>query len=554
MGSRITSKDSNGQAGALDLGRESFRNKAWGTAYSQLSAADRESALEPDPLVELAQSALLVGRDSEGADYLIRAHQGFNAKGNNRSAARCAFWLGFNALLNGEVATAGGWLSRANRLLAEHPDCVERGYLLLPIAMTSFHARDAVTAYETFVQAGAIGQRFDDKDLATLGLQGQGRALIRQGNISRGVELLDEAMIAITAGEVSALTAGGVYCSVLDACGEIFDLQRAHEWTAALDAWCNSQPDLVPYRGHCLIRRSELMQLHGAWPDALEEAQRATEWLSRPTPKPFVGSAFYQVGEVHRLRGLFSAAEQAYQQAGKWGHSHGPGLARLRLAQGQIEAAHAAIRKLVEEVHEFAPRARALDAYVEVALAANDPATARAALDELLQVADHHNVPMLRAMSSRAAGAVLLSEGNAHAAMAELRLSWSLWCELRAPYETARTQILIAQAFRILGDEENASAELGTARNAFEKLGASVDLRRADKLLSKEGHLSEGPLTEREVQVLRLVASGITNRAIAQQLCISEKTVARHLSNIFTKLGLYSRTAATAYAYDNKLV
>jgi DNA-binding CsgD family transcriptional regulator len=378
--------------------------------------------------------------------------------------------------------------------------------------------------------------------------------LIRQGEIADGVALLDEAMVAVTAGEVSPLNAGGIYCSVLDACGEIFDVQRAQEWTSALEKWCASQPDLVPYRGHCLVRRAELLQLHGAWVDALASAQRACEWLSRSASLPSAGGAFYQVGEVLRLRGRFTESEEAYRQASERYRSPGPGLAQLRLAQGQVEAANTAIRRLAEEIHEPGPRAKVLDAYVEIVLAAGDVAVARAAADELSEIAARQGIQFLRGLSSRSSGAVLLAEGKAREALAELRLSWSIWCELEAPYEASRVRFLIALACRRLGDEENASLELRAARQTFERLGAVGDLSRLEALLPQGKRKGAGPLTEREVQVLKLVASGMTNRGIAGKLFISEKTVARHLSNIFTKLDLSSRTAATAYAYHHNLV
>lgn len=540
------------RAQLLEEGRNSFQKQSWGAAFSQLSAADLEEPLEAEDLVLAAQAALLTGRDAEGADLLARAHQGFVVRGDAHGAARCAFWLGFTSMLSGEFAKAGGWLSRASRQLEGQPECVEHGYLLLPSAIQSLQAGDPATARATFEQACEIGACYGDRDLVTLGLQGQGRALIRQGEIARGVALLDEAMVAVTAGEVSALNAGGVYCSVLEGCGEICDLQRAQEWTSALEKWCASQPDLVPYRGHCLIRRAELLQFHGAWADALSWAQRAAEWLSRPTPKPGLGAAWYQMGEIYRLLGKFEDAEEAYREASQSYRGPGPGVAQLRLAQGRVDAARAAIRRTVEEVRDPAARARVLDAYVEISLAAHDTGTARAAADELTQIANRQEIPFVRALACRSAGAVSLAEGDARGALQELRAAWNLWCDLEAPYEAARVRLLIASACRELRDEENAAVELTAARETFARLGAAVELARADALLSHCGQ--KGPLTEREVQVLRLVASGLTNRAIAGRLKISEKTVARHLSNIFDKVDLSSRAAATAYAYDHGLV
>jgi DNA-binding NarL/FixJ family response regulator len=554
MNSRTASRSSPGKAHVLEQGRESFRRQAWGAAFSALVAADREGLLEPEDLLQLAQAALLIGKETDGTDLLARAHQAFLGRGSAQPAARCAFWLGFTLLFRGDAAKAGGWLSRASRLLEDQPDCVENGYLLLPNGYRSFHSGDAVTAYAIFVQATTIGERFGDKDLMALGLQGQGRALIRQGEIARGVARLDEAMISVTTGEVSPLNAGAVYCSVIDGCSEIFDLQRAQEWTLALDEWCASQPDLVPYRGHCLVRRAELLQLHGSWTEALESARQATEWLSRPAPKPGAGSAFYQVGEILRLRGKFAESEEAYQQASQLYRCPGPGVAQLRLAQGRVDAANTMIRRLLEEVHETGHRAGVLAAYVEIVLATKDTAAARAAADELVAITTQWDIPFLHAISSRTRGAVLLAEGNVREALAQLRHSWSLWCELQAPYEAARARLLIALACRELGDEENAVLELLAALETFRQLGAPVDLSRVEALLSKSASQAAGPLTGREVEVLRLVASGMTNRGIAGKLRISEKTVARHLSNIFTKLDLSSRTAATAYAYEHNLV
>ncbi len=536
---------------ALEEGREALRTRNWGMAFLRLSAADREAELQCEDLVELAQAALLTGRETEGAEYLSRAHQGFVRRGDVQPAARCAFWLGFTSLLNGEAAKAGGWLSRAERLLQDSAPCVESGYLLLPRGLRLFRSGEADTAYAMFVQATEIGEKFADRDLIALGLQGQGRALIRQGQVARGLDLLDEAMVAVMADEISPLNAGGVYCSVLDACGEILDLQRAHEWTSALEKWCESQPDLVPFRGHCLIRRSELQQLHGAWDEALTEAQRASDYFSRPSQRPAVAAALYQIGEIQRLRGNLEEAREAYQRAALWQPNPGPGLALLQLAQGQAEAAYATIQRLAEEIREpAARRARVLDAFVEISLAAREVDRARAAAKELAEMATQLALPFFVALSARTLGAVLLAEGDARAALGELRRALNLWSELQAPYESARVRCAIAQACQALGDDRNARMELTIARQTFEQLGAGNDLRCLEKAKSQ----NPTPLTSRELEVLRLIASGVTNRAIGRKLSISEKTVARHVSNIFMKLNLYSRSAAVAYAYEHGLV
>jgi DNA-binding NarL/FixJ family response regulator len=507
--------------------------------------------------MRLAQAAQLIGKDEECAELWARTHQAFLSHGEILAAARCALWLGFTSLLDGEHAKAGGWLARGSRLLSGQPDCAEKGYVLLPEGYRLVHSGEPAAALPLFARAVAIGQTFGDRDLVALGLQGQGRALIREGEIARGVALLDEAMVAVTAGDVSPLNAGGIYCSVLDACGEIFDLKRAHEWTTALEKWRESEPDIVPYRGHCLVRRAELLHMRGAWPDALEWAQRAIDLLSRPAPRAAVADAFYQLGEIHRLRGHFDQSEEAYGHASEWSRNTGPGLAQLRCAQGRIEAANTAIRRMAEETREPSRRCPVLAAWVEIALVVTDLESARAAAQELQMIAGRHQIPFLRALALRASASVDLAEGKAQPALDALRESWILWRELEAPYEASRVRCLIADACLKLGEEENALQELAAARLAFQTLGAATDLRCVDETLSRlvpRPAKTEGRLTAREVEILRLVASGITNKRIGAKLHISEKTVARHLSNIFTKLDLASRSAATAYAYHHKLV
>jgi len=542
------------RAETLKRGREALRNSAWNSAYTHLAAADRISRLSGDDLEGLAAAAYLSGRERHGVELLTRAHQVFAEEGAPRRSARCAFWLGFISLNGGEEAQGSGWLSRAARTLEGQPECVERGYLLLPEGILAVRKGDAAAAKTLFTAAVAIGQRFGDKDLVTLALQGQGRALIRCGNFREGLPLIDEAMVAVTAGEVSPIVAGAVYCSVLDSCRETFDMRRASEWTAALSQWCSSQPELVPYRGNCQLHRAEVLQLRGAWSEALSEAQSATGRLSEGSPKPALGAAFYRVAELCRMRGDFAAAERAYEQAAHCGITAQPGFARLRLAQGQTDAALVAIRRFEIEVRKLPVRAEVLAAFVEISIAAKDVVSARRAAEEFAKLASAHGAVLLLANSACAMGSVLLAEGKPHESLAPFRQGWSQWTELDAPYDAARVRVCIGLACRQLGDQDAAALEFSAARKAFESLGAQPDLARVDQLAGSKPSERPGPLTSREVQVLRLVASGTTNRGIAEMLGISEKTVARHLSNIFVKLDLNSRAAATAYAFQNGLV
>jgi DNA-binding CsgD family transcriptional regulator len=377
--------------------------------------------------------------------------------------------------------------------------------------------------------------------------------LIRAGRSVEGVALLDEAMVAVTAGEVSPIVAGDVYCGVLSGCHELFDWRRAQEWTAALTRWCGEQRDLVPYRGQCLLRRAELMQLRGRWSDALAEARCACERLADPPGQAGLGSAFYQVAELHRLRGEPAEAEEAYRQASLHGRRPQPGLALLRLLQGDLAAALGAIRVAADETRERRTRPRMLAALVEIALAAGELETARAAAEGLASAADELEASYLRAVARQSAGAVLLADGRAADALAPLREAERLWQELEAPYEAARARVLVARACNELGDEAGAQLELDAAAATLREIGAAGDLDRIDRL-RREQATGQPPLTARELEVLRLIAAGLTNRAIADRLGISEKTVARHVSNLFVKLGLSSRSAATAYAFRHGLV
>ena len=536
----------------LARARESFGRKAWAEAYRLFAAADRGEPLAAEDLERLATAAYLTGRDAESEAFRTRAHQAFLDRGDGEAAARSASWLAFGLLQRGAVAPASGWLARAERILDEGQlDCVVRGYLLIPTAIRRIVQGDPAAGHATFVQAAEIARRFGDRDLASIACHGRGRALIRLGQIRDGLALLDEAMAAVVAGEVTPVLAGDVYCSVLEGCQETFDLRRAYEWTASLAAWCSAQPDLVRYRGECLLYRAEVMQLRGRWDQAARDAQDACDLL---LDRPAAGAAFYRVGEIHRVRGDFAKAEDAYTRANEHGRKPQPGLSLLRFAQGQIDAAAASIRSVLLDTRLRAARAGTLAGAVEILLAAGDLENARLAATELGEIAGSIGAAFLRAASAHATGAVRLAEGDIAGASTSLRDAWETWRDLETPFEEAQTCVLMATVHERRGDHDGRRLELDAARKLFTRLSASACVARLPDTAGPAAEPSPGSLSSREAQVLRLIAAGKTNREVAESLFISEKTVARHVSNIFDKLGVSSRTGAAAWAYQHNLI
>lgn len=539
----------------LARGRDAYAIRAWGDAYEALREADSRDELGADDLERLAMAAYMTGREDDATSTLERLHHLLHEAGEAARAVRWAIWLALMLFQRGHHAQAGGWLSRAERLLGEiDQDVSERGLLLVPAALQALGSGDTTRALELCEQVATVGKRFDAADLTVLGILGQGQALVAGGDVERGIAMLDEAMVAVTTGDVSPMVAGIAYCALIISCRAVFDLHRAQEWTAALDRWCRDQQDLHPYRGQCLVHRSEIMQLRGDWAEALEEAERACDHLADPPGDPVMGMARYQQAELLRLRGEFAQADRAYRLASEWGHPPQPGLALLRLAQGRVEDAAAAIRREVAEAAgDRVRRARVLAAYVDILLAAGDLEAARDGADELERIAADFTSLYLGGVAAEARGAVLLSAGEAREACEVLREAWRTWQRLDAPYDAARVRLRLARSCRELDDHETADMELDAARPVFQQLGAAPALREAGELTRSVDRSAPGGLTPREVDVLRLVVTGATNREIAATLVISEKTVARHLSNMFTKLGIHSRAAATAWAYEHDL-
>ncbi len=539
----------------LEDGREAFERRSWTSAYEALREARGNRDLAPEDLARLSLAAFLVGREDDFLRALQEAHSAYAEAGRGPEAVRCAFWLGLHLAERGDTAQASGWFSRCGRILdGEGDECAERGYLLLPEARQRLMAGDEDGARRMAAEATAIGHRFGDHELLALALHVQGRVLLHLGHVAEGLSLLDEAMVTVTAEDLSPMVTGLVYCGVISACRQIWALGRAHEWTEALATWCEWQPDMVAYTGECRVYRAEALRLQGRWQDALDEARRASDRFDRGSYPNAAGFALYLQAEVHRLRGEFGSAEDGYRAASRAGYEPQPGLALLRLAQGDTRAADAAIRRRLAETAHRLGRARLLPARVEIALALGQVEAAREASDELAAISGTCAPGVLGTMALQARGSVELASNNAEGALGALREAWQDWQGFEAPYDAARVRVLLALACRSLGDEEGARLELDAAHVEFRKLGAVPDAARVVALMGHKTSRDRHGLTPREREVLALLATGRTNRAIAKALFISEKTVARHVANMFGKLGVSSRAAATAYAYEHQLL
>jgi DNA-binding CsgD family transcriptional regulator len=531
--------------------RAAYDRRDWLAAYGGLSEA-RADEFNADDFVRLATAAYLVGRRNDCIQALQRAHQLHLEAGAVLAAVRAAFWLGFVLLMNGETAVGGGWVGRAERLLDDvEDDVVERGYVSIDMMLWRLFSGDHAAALALSEQVTAIGRRFVDPDLVAMGLNSKGRILLYGGRVPEGLALLDEAMVGVAAGEVSTIFAGTVYCSMIEACQEIADFDRAARWTSALTGWCAQQPGLVPFTGQCALHRGQIMKAHGAFDEALTEFDLAMNRYLDADARNAAGLVMAERGDVMRLRGDFAAAAAAYDSAGSLGYEPQPGLALLWLAQGRVAAALAAVQRLLRETSDAVHRSRLLPAAVEVLLLGDQVDAAVGLGAELGSIAASFGCPSVQARADHADAAIALATGDPAAALPLLRRERGVWERAGARYDIARSRVLLGRALQALGDDASAVTELSAARRAFAELGAKPAEHEAAALIRP---ILPFGLTEREVEVLRLVAAGKTNPEIAAHLVLSEKTVGRHLSNIFNKIDVTTRTAAAAFAYQHQLV
>lgn len=536
----------------LAAAREAYERKEWLDAYQALSGLDA-AGLRADDFTALATTAYLLGRHNDCVQALQRAFQANVAAGNDPAAARSALQLALVLTMRGERAVGGGWAARATRILDDLTgDVVERGYAAAHLALSCVVGGDYAAAFEHASVVAEYGHRYHEPDLLAHGLNMKGRLLTHAGQVQEGLRLMDESLVGVVAGDVSPIVSGIVYCTTVEGCALVHDFGRMAEWTRALTSWCEAQPGLVAFTGQCAVHRGQLLRLRGAFDEAVEELERAAERYALSGGGPAVGLAHEERGDVLRLIGDLRGAEQAYEQASRHGSRAQPGRALLCSARGDHRRAIDMIEPLLDEVGDPIERARLLPAAVQIRLVAGDVPEAARFARELDEIAAAFGCPGMFATHAHAAGTVALAEGDPVRAIAVLRPAIDAWTELGATYETARCRVTLGEAHRSLGDERSAKVELAAARDLFAEIGARPAELDARRRLGEDE--SPGGLTDREIEVLRRVAAGKSNADVAAELVIAEKTVARHLSNIFVKLGVTSRTAAAAFAFEHGLV
>lgn len=552
--------------------RSAARDRDWATARSLFLAAARRTtagasgatsgsapsgpheavtALDVDDLASLAQAHWWLGDIDEYARATEEVCRRRTSAGDTPGAALAALEVGFSETVRGHEAAGSGWLARARRLLAETPEAVEHGYLLILDGYGAMDAGDTGRADALVRRVLDIGDRFQEPTLQSHGLFLSGCLAIRGGRVHQGERFLDEAMVPVLSGRTAPPWAGNLYCRMMQLCYELGDLPRAQHWTELTEAWCREFAPATLFTGICRVHRVQLLQVHGHWARALSEAEQAAADLT-DLDVVAAGEAHYRCGELHRLRGELDDAEAAYRTARSLGREPLPGLALLHLERGHATRAAATLGAALAACPAPLDRAPLLAARIEVALSQDDLGALDVLVDELSDIADRHDSPAWQAEACRWRGSVQAAQGQHATALPMLREARDRWQRIDAPREVARTRVEIARSLELLGDAHSAREERDLAAAAFAELGAQRELRRL--LAQQRRHRSVEGLSPREVEVLAAVSAGGTNREVGSRLHISERTVARHLANTYLKLGVASRTAAVARARDVGLI
>ncbi len=529
---------------AIIPAREAYERRDWRAVVDRLGG-DR-STLDTDDLVLLSDAAWWLGDSPTAMEISEAIYQRFSTAGDEAAAADRALRLAEAWFTRGDLQIGEAWVARARRLLSGLPRSALHGYLLYADAAGDLDLTgDPTPAAEAASELRRLEEEFQDPTLGCFALALGGMASVRAGDTTTGFAQLDEAMLPVLAGHVDPLWSGDIYCTVIHLCDDLADLSRMRSWTSALAHWAIPLSETFMYAGVTRIHELQLIAAEGDWDtverelgDQSANLVGAHGWLA--------GEGYYTLGEVRRLRGDVAGAEQAFGRARELMHDAQPGSALVLRDTGDSTGALAQLREALADQNRLV-RARMLLPAVELALGEGDASYAETLTCELEETASWYGTPGLVARAEQARAAVLLHAGDAAAAVPPLERAARIHREQRHRHASAMVHEQLAAATRALGDSERARAEEATAIAIYKRLGARPDLER----LSRRD--LPGGLTEREAEVLRRVAAGASNREVAEALTISEKTVGRHLANIFTKIGVSSRTAAAAWAHEHRL-
>ncbi len=533
---------------ALHDARAAYARRDWASARALYDGCDE---LDVADLAALADACWWLGEVDEYVDHADRVHRQHLAAGRSPRAGLTALEIGFMEFLRGRDDAGQGWLARARRLLEKEPAAPEHGYLLAVEADWAIEAGDEERAEELIGAVLDLADRHDEATLHAQGLFAAGVLAIRRGRMEEAWQRLDEAMLPVQEGRVLPEWTGNLYCRMMQLCHELGDLRRAQRWTEITERWHPDYAPAVIFRGICRVHRVQLLQVHGEWERAEQEARQATTELAE-LDVAVVAEADYRLGELHRLQGALDEAEDDYRRAHRNGRDPLPGLALVHLRRGRGQVAMSVLDAALASATTPQERAPLLAARVEVALARDDPGLAERLVAELAELARSHDSPCWRADAQRWEGAVLLARDRPAAAVPVLREARRLWQQVDAPYDVARVRLDLAAALEALGDRDSARREQDAAVETLEQLGARQDLARVRA--RRPADRDPDGLSPRELEIVAAIAAGETNRAAAERLHISERTVARHLANIYLKADVSSRTAAVAWARDRGLL
>jgi DNA-binding CsgD family transcriptional regulator len=531
----------NEHSDALAQARRAYAARDWPTAAARFDILDSEQ-FTADDLAAHADAVWWLGRIEDALRLGAAAYNAFVADSRPVEAAMSAINLGIFYFSRGDEQQATGWLGRAGRLAGDMDECPMHGHLLqFTEVEANLMAGRPAAALDAARRVQGLGHRFADSALVAAGLHGEGRALIQSGQVVDGLALLDEAMVTVLDGQVTPFLSGALYCHTIAACHAVADVRRMAHWTDITEQWLATFPAAVVLEGLCGVHRAQLHLLHGEWNEAERRALPIAKEFDAHRVD-YAAEAWYVVAEVRRLRGDPTAAE-AYAEAHSRGRDPQPGRALLRLQEGDAKGAATSVRSaLVAAGNDPLRRAPICAAAVEIAVATDRLEDAAEAESELAATAAKYATSGLEASAAASRGAVLLAEGQADQALPVLRDACQRWHELGAVYDAACACFRLVEAYRALGDEVSAAEELAKAQSTFERLGAHRPAPETPNGLSR-----------RECEVLALIADGCSNRQIGEKLYISDRTVARHLTNIFHKIGVTSRTQAARYALDRGL-